>query len=181
MICDLFYYYYVLNPITIFEFGLKHAKGYPSLEYSFICFHFFKHLCLFVVKVDNITKIDKDSTICSIFFLFSPVPMVVKRPVFPENNHFNLRGYNSSSICQNFEAICPWNYHCLMQKLSHFFWNHYLNLFVVPKSFLRSKNTWKIVLQTVLGHYHWTKYNILKIWGTALLPLFFSLKHIFSL
>lgn len=56
--------------ITIFEFGLKHAKGYPSLEYSFICFCFFQHLCLFVVKIYNITKIDKDSTICSYFFFF---------------------------------------------------------------------------------------------------------------
>ena len=56
--------------ITIFEFGLKHAKGYPSLEYSFICFCFFRNLCLFVVKVYNITKIDKDSTICSYFFFF---------------------------------------------------------------------------------------------------------------
>ena len=48
------FYYYLLNPVTIFEFELKHAKGWPSLEYNFICFCFLSiYLCLFEFELKH--------------------------------------------------------------------------------------------------------------------------------
>ena len=78
----------------------------------FSWFQFFKFLYLFVVKVENITKIDKSILIFQyssylVFFetLFSfpnAICMVITRQVLSENERFSLKLYIHASISQKF-------------------------------------------------------------------------------
>ena len=61
-----------------------------------------KCLCLFLVKVDTVTKTNNTQFICACFSLFKGVSMVTDQPVSPENDHFNLKFYILTYVCQNF-------------------------------------------------------------------------------
>ena len=78
----------------------------------FSWFQFFKFLYLFVVKVENITKIDKSISIFQyasylVFFdtLFSfsnAIYMVITRQVLSENDRFSLKLYIQASMRKKF-------------------------------------------------------------------------------
>ena len=66
---------------------------------------FFKCLYLLILKVDNIKK-EKEISLIELFSycFFSVVSMVVKRLAFPENDHFSLNLYISTSIRHIFSS-----------------------------------------------------------------------------
>ena len=66
-----------------------------SLSIASPVFIFFKCLCLFLVKVDFVTKIGNDLTICSSYYIFSAVSMMMPKIVSPKNDH--LKHFFSSS------------------------------------------------------------------------------------
>ena len=66
--------------------------------------------------------------------------MVMERPVFPENEHFNFRLCNVTSIYQKFQSNMSLKlplFH--VQNSFSFFLNHSLTFFIFLKTSLRSK------------------------------------------
>ena len=123
----------------------RHSKNITSinatdpLEDSFSCFCLFIYLCLYFVKIDNITKIGNDFTIYLSYYIFSAVSMRTQNSIFPKNDHFNFKLYISTSMCWIYFLII---YLCLLHKMvSHFFEVSEGHIFIAIKVHLSFKYT----------------------------------------
>ena len=124
------------------------------------------------MKVDKIIKISNDFSICSSFYYFSAVSMVIQKDVSPKNDHFNLKFCISISICQTLLIV-------ISLKLSFFYGVPFFRRFL-RRFFVAFKNTWNISRKTNFNITSaWNK--ILKIWDIILLPLLSSFKTSYRL